>query len=151
MTNPLLEGVEKPHLKKEPPQFDVGDTVDVHTRIIEGDKERVQVFSGTVIMRKGKGVNETFTVRRIVNNEGVERIFPVHSPFVAKVVVRRGGRTRRAKLFYLRDRVGKAVRLTEAKRKDKRDDAQQGQVEAGTAKPKSKAKEETPELAGSAT
>src|SRR5918999_2577691 len=132
MTNPLLEGVEKPHLKKEPPQFDVGDTVDVHTRIIEGDKERVQVFSGTVIMRKGKGINETFTVRRIVNNEGVERIFPVHSPFVAKVVVRRGGRTRRAKLFYLRDRVGKAVRLTEAK-KDKRDEAQAGQAEAAVA------------------
>ena len=153
MTNPLLEGVEKPHLKKEPPQFDVGDTVDVHTRIIEGEKERVQVFSGTVIMRKGKGINETFTVRRIVNNEGVERIFPVHSPFVAKVIVRRGGRTRRAKLFYLRDRVGKAVRLTEAKRKDKRDDAQAGQTEAAApgSKSKSKAKEETPELAGSAT
>jgi large subunit ribosomal protein L19 len=153
MTNPLLEGVEKPHLKKEPPQFDVGDTVDVHTRIIEGDKERVQVFSGTVIMRKGKGINETFTVRRIVNNEGVERIFPVHSPFVAKVVVRRGGRTRRAKLFYLRDRVGKAVRLTEAKRKDKRDDAQSGQAESAGAptKSKAKAKEETPELAASAT
>jgi large subunit ribosomal protein L19 len=140
-------------LKKEPPQFDVGDTVDVHTRIIEGEKERVQVFSGTVIMRKGKGINETFTVRRIVNNEGVERIFPVHSPFVAKVVVRRGGRTRRAKLFYLRDRVGKAVRLTEAKRKDKRDDAQVGQAESAGVPPKSKAKakEEAPELAASAT
>ena len=150
MTNRLLEGVEQPHLKKEPPQFDVGDTVDVHTRIIEGDKERVQVFSGTVIMRKGKGINETFTVRRIVNNEGVERIFPVHSPFVAKVIVRRGGRTRRAKLFYLRDRVGKAVRLTEAKRKDKRDDAQ-AESAGVPAKPKSKAKEETPELAASAT
>jgi large subunit ribosomal protein L19 len=152
MTNRLLESVEQPHLKKEPPQFDVGDTVDVHTRIIEGDKERVQVFSGTVIMRKGKGINETFTVRRIVNNEGVERIFPVHSPFVAKVVVRRGGRTRRAKLFYLRDRVGKAVRLTE-KRKDKRDEAQAGQAEpaAAPAKSKAKNKEEAPELAASAT
>jgi large subunit ribosomal protein L19 len=127
--------------------------VDVHTRIIEGDKERVQVFSGTVIMRKGKGINETFTVRRIVNNEGVERIFPVHSPFVAKVVVRRGGRTRRAKLFYLRDRVGKAVRLTEAKRKDKRDEPPSGQTEAPSPAPrgKSKNKSETPELAASAT
>ena len=137
MTNQIIEAIEKPHLKSDVPQFEVGDTVDVHTRIIEGDKERIQVFSGTVmygretqqvpsgtvLMRKGHGINETFTVRRIVNNEGVERIFPVHSPFIAKVVVRRGGRTRRAKLFYLRDRVGKAVRLGE-KRKEKRDEAQ---------------------------
>ena len=123
MTNQIIEAIEKPHLKSDVPQFEVGDTVDVHTRIIEGDKERIQVFSGTVLMRKGHGINETFTVRRIVNNEGVERIFPVHSPFIAKVVVRRGGRTRRAKLFYLRNRVGKAVRLGE-KRKEKRDEAQ---------------------------
>ena len=116
MTNPILEAVEQPHLKKDAPQFDVGDTVDVATRIIEGDKERIQIFSGTVIMRKGKGINETFTVRRIVNNEGVERIFPVHSPFVASVTVKRSGETRRAKLFYLPDRVGKAVKLTETKR-----------------------------------
>ncbi|MBV8780474.1 MAG: 50S ribosomal protein L19, partial [Phycisphaerae bacterium] len=115
MTNELLKQIEQPHLKKEVPQFRVGDTVDVSTRIIEGDKERIQVFTGTVIMRKGAGINETFTVRRIVNNEGVERIFPVHSPFIAKVSVRRSGETRRAKLFYLRDRVGKAVRLTEAR------------------------------------
>ncbi len=116
MINRLIETVEKPSLKQENvPQFDIGDTVDVHTRIVEGDKERVQVFSGTVIMRKGRGINETFTVRRIVNNEGVERIFPLHSPFISKVVVKRGGETRRAKLFYLRDRVGKAVRLRERK------------------------------------
>ena len=127
MINRIIEQVEKPHLKQDVPQFDVGDTVDVHTRIIEGDKERVQVFSGTVIMKKGRGINETFTVRRIVNNEGVERIFPIHSPFISKVVVKRGGETRRAKLFYLRDRVGKAVRLTE-KRKTKKDDAQAGQA-----------------------
>src|SRR4029077_7983150 len=101
MTNLILEGVEQPPLKKDVPQFRVGDTVDVHTRIIEGDKERIQVFSGTVIMRRGSGINETFTVRRIVNNEGVERIFPVHSPFIAKVLVKRSGETRRAKLFYL--------------------------------------------------
>ena len=123
MINRIIENVEKDYLKKERPQFAVGDTVDVHTRIIEGEKERIQVFSGTVIMRKGRGVNETFTVRRIVNNEGVERIFPVHSPFISKVVVRRSGESRRAKLFYLRDRVGKAVRLTE-KRKTKKDEAQ---------------------------
>ena len=113
MTNKILEQVEQQYLKKDIPQFTVGDTVDVATRIIEGEKERIQIFSGTVIMRKGKGINETFTVRRIVNNEGVERIFPVHSPFISKVTVKRGGETRRAKLFYLRDRVGKAVKLTE--------------------------------------
>ena len=87
--------------------------MDVHTRIIEGEKERIQIFAGTVIMKKGRGINETFTVRRIVNNEGVERIFPLHSPNISKVVVKRGGETRRAKLFYLRDRVGKAVKLAE--------------------------------------
>src|SRR5918997_1232886 len=126
MTNKILEQVEQAYLKKDIPQFTVGDTVDVHTRIIEGEKERIQIFSGTVIMKKGRGINETFTVRRIVNNEGVERIFPVHSPYVAGVTVRRGGRVRRAKLFYLRTRVGKSTRLTE-KRKVKRDEAQTGQ------------------------
>ena len=137
MTNPLVENVEKAHLKSDVPQFTVGDTVDVHTRIVEGDKERVQIFSGTVIMRKGVGINETFTVRRIVNNEGVERIFPVHSPFVANITVKRSGERRRAKLFYLRDRVGKAVRLVE-KRKAKKDDTGSAKAEA------------TPELAASA-
>jgi large subunit ribosomal protein L19 len=125
MINRIIENVEKTSLKPQEtaPKFEIGDTVDVHTRIVEGDKERVQVFSGTVIMRKGRGTNETFTVRRIVNNEGVERIFPVHSPFIAKLIVKRGGESRRAKLFYLRDRVGKAVRLTEKARKTKKDDA----------------------------
>jgi large subunit ribosomal protein L19 len=139
MINKLLETVEQAYLKQDPPQFQVGDTIDVHTRIVEGDKERIQVFTGTVIMRKGRGINETFTVRRIVNNEGVERIFPVHSPFISKVVVRRGGETRRAKLFYLRDRVGKAVRLTE-KKKTKKDAAETG----------SPAPEQSKELAGAA-
>jgi large subunit ribosomal protein L19 len=119
MSQAILKAVEASSLKKDVPQFQVGDTVDVHTRIVEGDKERIQIFSGTVIMRKGSGVNETFTVRRIVNNEGVERIFPLHSPFIAKVVSKRSGETRRAKLYYLRDRVGKAVRLVE-KRTDKK-------------------------------
>ena len=113
MINKTLEAVEQDYLKKDAPQFQVGDTVDVHTRIVEGEKERIQVFSGTVIMRKGRGINETFTVRRIVNNEGVERIFPLHSPFISKVVVRRGGETRRAKLYYLRDRTGKAAKIKE--------------------------------------
>ncbi len=139
MTNAIIANVEKPHLKSDVPQFLVGDTVDVHTRIIEGEKERIQVFSGTVIMRKGSGINSTFTVRRIVNNEGVERIYPVHSPFVAKVVVKRGGETRRAKLFYLRKRVGKAVRLAETRKVTKKD--------AGKETPKT----ETRELAGAAS
>ena len=142
MTNKLIQLVEKEHLKKDMPQFRVGDTVDIHTRIVEGDKERIQVFTGTVIMKKGAGINETFTVRRIVNNEGVERIFPVHSPFIAKVVVRRSGETRRAKLFYLRDRVGKAVRLTES-RKAKKDESQTSTT--------SESHKEQPALAGAAS
>src|SRR3954453_18830643 len=141
MHNRIIENVEKPYLKAEPPQFDVGDTVDVHTRIVEGDKERIQVFSGTVLMRKGRGINETFTVRRIVNNEGVERIFPLHSPFIAKVTVRRSGETRRAKLFYLRQRVGKSVRLTEQRKSGKKEEISSGPEKT----PESK------ELAGAAT
>ena len=135
MINRTIENVELAYLKKNPPQFDVGDTVDVATRILEGEKERIQVFSGTVIMRKGRGINETFTVRRIVNNEGVERIFPLHSPFISKVTVKRSGEARRAKLFYLRKRVGKAVRLTE-KRRVKKDGEPAAPVEpAITAQP----------------
>ena len=144
MRNQLVKNVEATHLKKDVPQFRVGDTVDVHTRIIEGEKERVQVFAGTVIMRKGAGINETFTVRRIVNNEGVERIFPVHSPFIAKVVVRRSGETRRAKLFYLRNRVGKSTRLTE-QRKSRKDGAV---AEGAGAAEDSGTRGETRELAG---
>src|SRR5205823_6132152 len=119
MTNSIIKGVEQAHLKANIPAFEVGDTVDVATRIVEGDKERIQVFSGTVIMRKGSSINATFTVRRIVNNEGVERIFPIHSPFIANIIVKRSGERRRAKLFYLRERVGKSVRLTEIRRTKK--------------------------------
>lgn len=134
MTNKLIQSVEANYLKKEAvPQFQVGDTVDVHTRIIEGDKERIQVFSGTVIMKKGAGINETFTVRRIVNNEGVERIYPLHSPFISKVGVKRSGETRRAKLFYLRDRVGKAVRLTEERKTKKEPKPEAGSKEPAMA------------------
>ena len=128
MTNSILQGVEAAHLKKNIAEFQVGDTVDVATRIVEGDKERIQVFSGTIIMRKGAGINEMFTVRRIVNNEGVERIYPVHSPFIASITVKRSGERRRAKLFYLRDRVGKSVRLTE-KRKTKKEEPGAGKGE----------------------
>ncbi len=115
--HPLLDIVEKTSLKTaDVPQFEVGDTVDVHTRILEGNKERIQVFSGVVIARSGAGVKEMFTVRRIVNNEGVERKFPIHSPKIAKVEVTRSAVVRRAKLYYLRDRVGKATRLRERRR-----------------------------------
>jgi len=107
----ILDFVESQSLKKEVPHFEIGDTVDVHCRIREGDKVRTQIFTGTVIAREGRGVNETFTVRRIVNNEGVERKFPLHSPNVLDIRAIRSGRTRRAKLYYLRQRTGKAVRL----------------------------------------
>ena len=113
MKTELLDAVESKSLKKEVPHFEVGDIVNVYCRIKEGDKERTQIFSGTVIARKGRGINETFTVRRIVNNEGVERIFPVHSPNVLDVRAIRSGKTRRAKLYYLRKRTGKAVRLAQ--------------------------------------
>ena len=109
----LLTHAETSSLREDPLQFDVGDTVDVHTRILEGDKERVQVFTGVVISRRGGGTRETFTVRRIVSGEGVERTFPVHSPKIAKLEIKRHGKTRRAKLFFLRDRVGKKTRLAE--------------------------------------
>ena len=109
----LLDSVESQSLKKDIPHFEIGDTVDVHCRIQEGDKTRTQVFTGTVIARKGRGINENFTVRRIVGNEGVERIFPIHSPNVLDIVPTRSGRTRRAKLYYLRGRTGKAVRLAQ--------------------------------------
>ena len=97
-------------------KFDIGDTIDVHCRILEGEKERVQVFTGTVIARSGRGNQAMFTVRRIVAGEGVERKFPLNSPKIAKVVVKRSSVVRRAKLYFLRDRVGKAVRLKERRR-----------------------------------
>ena len=118
MRNALLEAVEKSSLKPEAPQFEIGDTVDVHTRILEGNKERIQKFSGVVIARRGSGTREMFTVRRIVAGEGVERTFPVHSPKIAKLEVVRHGRVRRAKLYYLRERIGKATRLTERRAKE---------------------------------
>ncbi|MBC7856191.1 MAG: 50S ribosomal protein L19 [Pirellulaceae bacterium] len=115
MNNKFLELVEKTSLKAEPPKFEVGDTVDVHTRILEGEDERIQIFTGTVISRSGAGTREMFAVRRIVSGEGVERKFPVHSPKIAKIEVKRSGITRRAKLYYLRDRVGKSIKLRERK------------------------------------
>jgi large subunit ribosomal protein L19 len=115
---PLLKKIEAAALKpaKDLQAFEIGDTVEVHQRILEGTKERVQIFSGTVIARRGEGTREMFTVRRIVQGEGVERSFPVHSPKIAKIVVKRSGIVRRAKLYYLRDRVGKATKLRERRR-----------------------------------
>jgi large subunit ribosomal protein L19 len=113
MSQQLLNLVEQSSLKEEVPFFEIGDKVDVHCRILEGEKERIQVFTGDVIARSGWGTREMFTVRRIVQGEGVERKFPIHSPRIAKVVVQRSGVAHRAKLYYLRDRVGKAVRLKE--------------------------------------
>ena len=107
-------------MKTDVPAFEVGDTVDVSVRIVEGDKERVQIFNGVVIRRSGHGISETFTVRRIVNKQGVERTFPIHSPKVSGVTVLRGGRTRRAKLYFLRDRVGKATRLKQVAHQQKK-------------------------------
>lgn len=105
--NRLIDVIEKEQQKTDSPAFKVGDSVHVHTRVIEGDKERIQIFTGIVIGRKGRGLNSTFTVRRISYGEGVERVFPVHSPRIAKVEVEKEGKARRARLNYLRGRKGK--------------------------------------------
>ncbi len=118
MQNRLLAHVEKSNVKADIPNFEIGDNVDVHCRILEGTKERIQVFNGVVISRRGEGARAMFTVRRIVQSEGVERIFPLHSPKIAKIEVKRTGAVRRAKLYYLRDRVGKATRLRERENKE---------------------------------
>ena len=107
----ILDSVENKSLKDKVPHFEIGDIVDVRCRIKEGEKVRTQIFNGTVIARKGRGISETFTVRRMVGQEGVERIFPLHSPNVLEITAIRSGKTRRAKLYYLRDRTGKSVRL----------------------------------------
>ena len=116
MKTEILDFVESTSLKKDIPHFEIGDTVDVHCRIREGEKVRTQIFTGTVIAREGRGINASFTVRRIVNNEGVERKFPLHSPNVLDIRAIRSGKTRRAKLYYLRERTGKAVKLPQRHR-----------------------------------
>ena len=112
----LLEDIQADAMKEKLPEFKVGDIVDVRVKIKEGGKERVQIFNGTVLARRGSGMSETFTVRRIVAGEGVERVFPIHSPSVADVEVKRKGDVRRAKLYYLRERTGKAARVKEKRR-----------------------------------
>lgn len=114
----VLEAIEKEQVLKGRPDFRVGDTVRVHTKVIEGDKERIQVFTGIVIARKGTGINSNFTVRRVSYGEGVERVFPLHSPRIAKIEVEKRGDVRRAKLHYLRHRTGKSA--TSVKEKSER-------------------------------
>src|SRR5881296_2589112 len=109
MSQALFDKIESEQFRKQPAKFNVGDSVRVHTKVVEGDKERIQVFSGVVIGRRGRGLNSTFTVRRISYGEGVERVFPVHSPRVDKIEVEREGQVRRAKLTYLRKRIGKSA------------------------------------------
>ena len=108
-----LDAIEKDWHRKKPARFDVGDSVDVHVRIIEGDRERIQIFAGVVIAKRHEGLGETFTVRRLVQGEGVERIFPVNSPRVVDIIVKKKGNVRRAKLHYLRHRVGRGTRVEE--------------------------------------
>lgn len=115
MNQALLQKIESEQFRKNPLEFEVGDSVRVHTRVVEGNKERIQVFAGVVIARRGGGMSETFTVRRISYGEGVERVFPVHSPRIDKVDVERKGHVRRAKLTYLRKRIGKGATLVKAK------------------------------------
>ena len=103
----IIEKINQEQVKKEVTAFNVGDTIKVHTRVVEGDKERIQIFAGIVIARKGHGINEAFTVRKISYGEGVERVFPLHSPKVAKIEITKTGRVRRARLHYLRQRQGK--------------------------------------------
>jgi large subunit ribosomal protein L19 len=114
--NQVIRELEKEQLKQDLPAFRPGDTVRVHVKVIEGQRERIQLFEGVVIRRRGTGVSETFTVRKISYGVGVERTFPVHTPKIDKIEVVRHGKVRRAKLYYLRDRVGKAARIKEIRR-----------------------------------
>jgi large subunit ribosomal protein L19 len=116
MNQALLNKIESEQFRKDNAKFNVGDNVRVHTKVVEGDKERIQIFAGVVIGKRGGGLNETFTVRRISYGEGVERVFPLHSPRVDKVEVERQGQVRRAKLTYLRKRLGKGATLVNEKK-----------------------------------
>jgi len=115
MNQALQDKIESEQFRKDATNFNVGDNVRVHTKVVEGDKERIQIFSGVVIGRRGRGLNETFTVRRISYGEGVERVFPMHSPRIDKVEIERHGNVRRAKLTYLRKRIGKGATLVKEK------------------------------------
>ena len=142
MSQQILASVEKSSLKpaEDIQKFEIGDTVDVHTKILEGEKERIQIFNGTVIAKSGTGSREMFTVRRIVQGEGVERKFPLHSPKIANIVVKRSSLVRRAKLYFLRDRVGKAVKLRERRADETQATAAQAKRKAAAKKGKARAK-----------
>ena len=144
----ILESLNKDSLKTDLPRMDVGDTVSVHCRIVEGDKERVQVYQGVVIARSGRGVNEMLTVRRVVDEVGIERKFPINSPMIARFDVTRHGDARRAKLYYLRERVGKSRRLRDRRRGIKNLEVQTGNVAPAAPKPPT---EKTPAQPAAAT
>ncbi len=148
MRNPLLDAVENKYKRQDDLDFEIGDTVVVTIRIIEGEKERLQDYEGTVISRRGRGLDEMFTVRRIVADQGVERVFPIHSPKIAAIKTKRRGKVRRCKLYYLRDRVGKARKLRErrisaaqrraaeeARAEKRRREAEAAEVAAAAAEP----------------
>ena len=135
MNQALLDKIESGQFRKDAMDFAVGDTVRVHTKVVEGDKERIQIFSGVVISRRGHGLNEMFTVRRISYGEGVERIFPLHSPRVDKIEVEREGDVRRAKLTYLRQRIGKGATLVK-EMEGKQPAAKEKELKAAAAKDK---------------
>jgi len=140
-----LETIEKEWTRKKAAKFDVGDSVDVHVKIIEGDRERIQIFAGVVIAKRHEGLSETFTVRRLVQGEGVERIFPINSPRVVDIIVKKKGNVRRAKLHYLRHRVGRSTRVEEklgAMEKEKEQAAVQAPVEKKPEAPKAEKKPE---------
>ena len=130
MNQAILDKIESEQFRKNPANFGVGDTVRVHTKVVEGDKERIQIFTGVVIGKRGRGLNETFTVRRISYGEGVERVFPIHSPRVEKVEVERKGNVRRAKLTYLRQRIGRGATLV----KEREEAKPEGKPEPAAAK-----------------
>ena len=123
MIAPHIRLVDLANLKTDVPDFRIGDRVEVHQKILDGQKERIQIFEGDVIARHNGGPRETFTVRRLVQGEGVERIFPVHSPRIAKIVIKKAGAVRRAKLYYLRDRVGKATKIKDDLQRQSKIDA----------------------------
>src|SRR5581483_1846689 len=148
MNQALLDKIESEQFRKQPVDFGVGDSVRVHTKVVEGDKERIQIFSGVVIGRRGRGMNSTFTVRRISYGEGVERVLPVHSPRVDKVEVERKGSVRRAKLTYLRKRLGKGATLV--KEKEGRTAASDNAAAKAAAKASAKAEAKAPDVAPAA-
>jgi large subunit ribosomal protein L19 len=134
MQSVFLQAVENANLKTDVPDFQIGDRIEVHQKILDGQKERIQIFEGDVIARQNGGVSETFVERRLVQGEGVERIFPVHSPRIAKIVIKKAGAVRRAKLYYLRDRVGKATKIRDDVKRQMKIDADLKAAAEATAK-----------------